>query len=397
MGIPTGRRILMLLEKGSYADDRRVSQQAETLVQHGYNVRVISPSDPGQPRYENLAGVHVYRFPGIWAGGGFLSYLWEYGYSFVAISLLSLFVCCRHGFDVVHVHNPPDILVVVMAFYKLFGKQVIYDHCDLCPEMYEVLFAKSGDVVHRALLTLEKYASRTADHVLVTNESYKAMNMTRNGVAPERITIVRNGPDLNRIKPVEPDPALRRPQKTNLCYVGEMGFHDGLEHLLRALSHLIFDLNRTDVWCLLVGSGNAWQHVQRLSQEMKLSDYIRFTGMLPHAEVTRYISSSDICLSPEPFDDYNSRSTMIKLMEYMAVGKPVVAFDLHEHRVTAQNAALYAKVNDEMDFARQIAVLMDDVEQREALGQIGRARIESELAWRHQTGQLLKAYAALEI
>ena len=219
--------------------------------------------------------------------------------------------------------------------------------------------------------------------------------MQRGNVTADHITIVRNGPDLNQLKPTEPDPALRQLGKMTLCYVGDMGFHDRVDYLLRALQHLICDLGRTDFFCVLVGEGDAWLSLKSLSEDLRLTQHVLFTGWVDHSQVARYLSSADICVAPEPSNAYNDRSTMIKMTEYMALGKPTVAFDLTEHRVTAQDAAIYAQPNDELDFARQIAWLMDNPTQRQKMGQIGRERIETELAWPYQEKHLLKAYEVL--
>jgi len=386
----------MLLENNPYPQDGRVRQEAEALVAAGHRVTVISPMEPGQPWREVCQGVRAYRFPAPPQANGLLGYLWEYAYAMAATGLLSLFVFLRHSFDVIHAHNAPDTLVLIAAFYKLFGKRFVYDHHDLAPEMYYARFSGHGNaLVHRVLLWFEGLSCRLADRIITTNQSHKALEMQRGRVPAERITIVRNGPDLKRLRAVDPDPALRRQSKTTLCYVGDMGFHDGLDYLMRSLHHLASDLNRTDFFCVLVGDGDAWFTVRSLSDQLDLRDLVLFTGRVAHQEVSRYLSSADICVAPEPSNAYNDRSTMIKMMEYMALGKPIVAFDLPEHRFTAQEAAVYANPNKELDFARLIASLMDAPQQRQRMGQKGRERIESELAWSYQVKHLLKAYETL--
>ena len=385
----------MLLENNPFPQDARVRQEAETLTTAGYQVCVICPRRVGQPLRDTVNGVRVYRFPAPPEGDGLLGYIWEYGYSMLVMFLLSLFVFFRPGFDVVHTHNPPDTLVLIAGFYKLLGKRFVYDHHDLTPEMYQALFDDGSDKLHNLLVWFEKLSCRLADRVIATNQSYRAIEMQRGEVAADRITIVRNGPDLNRLKLVEPDPVLRRRGKTTLCYVGDMGYHDGVDYLLRALQHLVWDLGRTDVFCVLVGAGDAWPGMKSLSKELGLADYVLFTGRVDHSQVARYLSSADICVAPEPSNSYNDRSTMIKVMEYMALGKPIVAFDLPEHRFTAQAGAMYARPNDELDFAGKMAFLMDNPEQRRKMGQVGRERIERELAWRYQKKHLLAAYETL--
>jgi len=396
MKASVGGRVLMLLENCPYPQDPRVRHEARTLAAAGYQISVICPLDPGQPWREILDDVRVYRFPAPPAANGFLGYLWEYGYSMLATFVLSLLVFLRGGFDVVHAHCPPDTFVFIAAFYKLLGKRFVYDHHDLAPEMYYARFGGSGNpLVYHALVLFEKLSCRFADHVIATNQSYKTVEMQRGRVPEDRITIVRNGPDLNRLRPTEPDPDLRRMGKTIIVYVGVMGFQDGVDYLLRALQHLVYNLGRTAFFCVLVGAGDALPSLKSLTEQFGLTDYVLFTDWVEHTEVARHLSAADIGVAPEPSNSYNDRSTTIKMMEYMALGKPIVAFDLPEHRVTAQDAAVYARPNDELDFARQIAALIDDPERRQKLGEIGKKRVETELAWSYQEKHLLEAYEAL--
>jgi len=396
VGTPVSPRVLMLLENNPYPQDGRVRLEANALAAAGYQVSVICPSSRGQSWREMLDGVHVYRFPAPPDANGFLGYLWEYGYSMVATFAMSLLVFLSAGFDVVHTHNPPDTFVFIAAFYKLLGKRFVYDHHDLAPEAYYARFGSSDNrLVHHALVLFERLSCRLADHVIATNQSYRMVEMQRGHVPEQRITIVRNGPDLNHLQTVEPDPDLRRLGKTIIGWAGRMGFQDGVDYLLGALRHLVYDLGRTDFLCVLVGAGDASPSMKSLTEQLGLADYVLFTGWVEHTEVARYLSAADIGVAPEPSNSYNDRSTMIKMMEYMALGKPIVAFDLPEHRVTAQDAALYARPNDESDFARHIVALMDDPERRKRMGQRGRERIETELAWPYQEKHLLEAYEAL--
>jgi glycosyltransferase involved in cell wall biosynthesis len=326
-----------------------------------------------------------------------LGYIVEYGYAMVVMFALSFVVLVREGFEVVHAHCPPDGFALIAAFYKLLGKRFVFDHHDLSPEMY--YYARFGNggrpIVYDALIALEKLSCLLADRVIATNESYKAVEMERGGVPEERVTVVRNGPDLERIRPVEPDPDLQARAGTILGYVGAMGPQDGLDYLLRALHHLIHDLERRNVFCVIIGTGRVLDSLKTLAQDLSLEGHVLFTGGIPDEEMIRYLSTTDICLDPDPSNPFNDRCTMIKMMEYMALGKAIVAFDLPEHRVTAQDAAVYAKPNDELDFARKIAALMDDPERRQAMGLLGRQRVEAELAWPHQETRLLEAYQAL--
>jgi len=384
----------MLLENSTYPQDARVRREARALVDAGYQVSVICPMDSGQPWCETLNGVCVYRFRAPPAANGFLGYLWEYGYSMVATFVLTLLVALREGFDVIHTHNPPDTLVLIAAFYKLLGKRFVYDHHDLAPEMYYALFRSRGNqLIYHTLVWFEKLSCRLADHVIATNQSYKTVEMQRGHVPEERITIVRNGPELNGLQSLEPDSELRQKGKTIIGYVGVMGFQDGVDYLLRALHHLLFDLGRTDFFCVIIGGrGGARASLKALTTQLGLDEYVGFTGWVSDVDLIRYLSAADICVDPDPSNPFNDRSTMIKMTEYMALGKPIVAFDLPEHRFTAQAAALYVRPNDELEFARALAQLMDDPARRQAMGSFGRRRVETELAWRYSVPHLLEAY-----
>jgi glycosyltransferase involved in cell wall biosynthesis len=393
----TKNRILMLLENLPYPQDVRVRREATALAAAGYSVSVICPSDEGQLSRELVNGVQVYRYAAPPPANGFLGYLWEYGYSMAASFALSLLVFFHEGFDVVHAHNPPDTFVFIAGFYKLFGKRFVYDHHDLSPEMYQARFPGGRKrLVHGALVLLEKLSCRMADHVIVTNESYKKVAMERGHVPESRITIVRNGIELSRLdRPIEPDRGLRQMGKTIIGYVGVMGFQDGVDYLLRALHHLVHVLGRTDFYCILIGGGDAWEGLTVLARKLDLRDYVRFTGPIFGEGLLSYLSAADICVDAAPSNPYSDRSTMFKLMEYMSLTKPIVAFDLHEHRFTAQQAAVYVPHNDEHAFAQAISELMDDPQRRKILAESGRCRIEKELAWDFSIPNLLDAYRAV--
>ena len=258
------------------------------------------------------------------------------------------------------------------------------------------LAGRGNRLTHFGLLVLEKLSLRYADHVIATNESYRAMEMERGGVRPERITIVRNGPELNSRQGIEPDPGLRQKGKTIIGYVGVMGVQDGVDYLLRALHHLVYDMGRRDVFCVLIGGlGSAQPSLRRLATQLGLDDYVWFTGWVSDADLLRYIASADICVDPDPSNPFNDRSTMTKMLEYMAQGKPIVAFDLPEHRFTAQAAAMYGRPSDELEFARAVAQLMDDSARRQAMGVFARRRVETELAWHYSARNLVEVYRRL--
>jgi len=388
-----GHRVMMLLENNPYPQDVRVRREAEALDEAGYRVSVVCPRAPGQRWRARLNGVRVYRFPPPQKANGLVGYAWEYGYSMAAMFLLTLVVWLREGFDTIHAHNPPDTLILVAAPYKLLGRRIVFDHHDLAPELYLARFEGGGNkLVHSALILFERLSCRLADHIVCTNESYKAVEMERGRVPEHRITIVRNGSEPCLSRRDAPLPNSKTEGRKVVGYAGVIGFQDGVDHLLRALRHLVYDLDRPDVLCVLVGAGDAMQASKSLAVDLGLADHVLFTGWVDHAEVATYLDLADVCVAPEPSNPYNDRSTMIKLMEYMAAGKPIVAFDLPEHRRTASSAAAYTHPNDEFEFARSLSLLLDDPARREAMGSFGRRRIETKLAWSYSVPHLLAAY-----
>jgi glycosyltransferase involved in cell wall biosynthesis len=387
----------MLLENNPYSQDSRVKREAQTLHRAGYRVTVISPKRKASEKRRSIVdGVTVYRFQAAGNSGGLSGYLWEYGYSTTIMFLLSLMVLVREGFDVVHAHNPPDTLVVIGGFYRLFGKKFIFDHHDVSPEMYEARYgAAARPLIRRILGLFERLTFRAADHVIATNESHRSIAIGRGGVPRSDTTIVRNGPETETMHPTNPDPGLRSKARTILGYVGIMGPQDGVDYLLRAIHHLVTDLGRHDVFCVIIGKGDSLPDLAELATRLGIADKVWFTGWVSFEDLLRYLSTADICVDPDPSNRFNDKCTMIKMMEYMVMGKPIVAFDLPEHRVSAGDAALYARPNDELDFARKITELMDDPERRRSMGEIGRQRVYSDLAWEHQEGNLLAAYEAV--
>jgi glycosyltransferase involved in cell wall biosynthesis len=312
-------------------------------------------------------------------------------------SVLSFVVLFREGFDVIHSHNPPDIFFLVALPYKLLGKRFVFDHHDLSPEMYFARFqGKASKTVQWVLLLLERWTFRVANHVLSANQSYRLIAIERGKVRGDCVTVLRNGPSLDWLKPVDPDRELRKRGRMLLGYVGMIGFQDGVDNLLYAIKHLVDDLNRKDVYAVIIGRGAAWESLKQLATDLGINDHILWTGLILDKDLIRhYLSTVDICIEPDSYNPYTDRSTTIKMMEYMAMGKPIVAFDLTEHRVTAQDAALYVSGNDVMRFAEKIAELMDNPERRKQMAEFGRQRVEDELAWEHQAQHLLAAYDEL--
>jgi glycosyltransferase involved in cell wall biosynthesis len=403
------RRILMLLEN-SFPRDPRVEYEAYTLVKAGYQVTVIALTKRKEKKREIVNGVVVYRFPFIkvFKGGnkkdpslisrvlhslkGVVGYVIEYFYFTVACLLLSFYVLIKEGFDVVHAHNPPDTLFIVGAFYRLFGKKFVFDHHDLSPELYLSRFGAQDGIVHRGLLLIEKLCLWSANIVISTNESYKKIATERGSKNPKNVIVVRNGPDLNRIRTVPPDNELKKMNKTILGYLGALNPQDGVDYLLRSIRYLAYEIGRKDFYCVIIGRGDALKDLKKLAHELEIEEFVRLTGYIPDEDMLRYLSTADICVDPDPSSPLNDVSTWIKVMEYMALGKPIVSYDLKETRFSAQEAAIYVTPNNEKEFAEAIVALMDDPARRANMGAFGKKRIKEELGWQHESKNLLSAY-----
>jgi glycosyltransferase involved in cell wall biosynthesis len=390
-------KILMLIENCPVPTDTRTWFEAIVLRDHGYHVSVISPKGPtyDQESYVCVKGIHIYRYRLPVTTNKFMSYILEYTIGMLMTFLLSLKVWQRQGFDVIHATNPPDMFFLLGWFYRLFGKKFVFDQRDLSPEMFQVKFRGRLKILHRILLFLERCSYQSAEVVITTNNSQKRFAMERGHCSPDRVFIVGNGPDLNRLKLVQPEYHLKQGRRFLLAYIGEMGVQDGVEYALHALHELVYKRGRQDISLALLGDGNHAAGLRNLAHEIQLESYAHFTGWVSSEDVVRYLSVADIGLTPDPQNGFNEYCSMVKTMEYMALGKPVVAFDLAETRVSAQDAALYATPNLIEDFASKIEMLLDDEKLRLNMGAFGRKHIEDALSWEYDKEKLLLAYEML--
>jgi glycosyltransferase involved in cell wall biosynthesis len=308
---------------------------------------------------------------------------------------LSLKVLLSHGFDVIHAANPPDVFFILGIFYRLFGKMYVFDQHDPVPEMFRAKFKGSSAGIHKLLLFLEYCNYRTSDLVITSNLSQKRLAIERGHCSPHKVIVVRNGPDLHHMYPVPPDPKLKLGRRYLLAYVGVMGTQDGIESTIYALHHLVYERGRQDVSLVLVGDGDCLPSLSALVHTLHLESFVHFAGWVDPGDIPRYLSTADVGLVPDLQNGMNEFCTMIKTMEYMAIGKPIVAFDLAETRFSAQEAALYAIPNQVEDFAQKIEILLDDEDGRRRMGAIGSRRVMEELSWEHSKAYLLAAYQML--
>jgi glycosyltransferase involved in cell wall biosynthesis len=402
-----------MLVENNFPQDTRVKNEATLLNEAGYTVSVICLRKKNQAPYEVLNGIHVHRLPRIelfqktpsdklsfigklfLLAKSFLGYCIEYSYFTTACFLVSLKIFFTRGFDAIHAHNPPDTLFLVALPYKLIGKKFVFDHHDLCPELYQSRYGSRGGFYTTLLRIFEWCNLKLANVTIATNESYKEIQIARGGRKAETIFLVRNGPNLERMQVPPSSPRLRAMNKMIFCYIGSLNPQDGVDYLLRALGHLVHDLKRTDFYCVIMGMGDSLEDLRKLSRELKLEAYVELPGFVSDQVLMENLSAADICMDPDPSSPLNDVSTWIKIMEYMAFSKPIVSFDLKETRFSAQQAALFVPANDEMAFAKGIVKLMDDEKLRSKMGRFGRERVESDLQWAVTGRNLLTAYQTL--
>ena len=390
------RRILFLVENLPSPFDRRVWQEATTLRARGYEVSIICPTGKGyEARYEVIEGVHIYRYNLPMEAEGAKGYLIEYSAALFHTFRLAFKVWRERGFDAIHACNPPDLLFLIAGFFKLlWGTRFVFDHHDINPELYEAKFGRR-DLFYKLMLLLERLTFRTADISIATNESYRRIATGRAQMDPRRVFVVRSGPKIERMRRVDPVPAWRKGRQYLVGYVGVMGKQEGIDLLLQAAQDLIVRQGRDDIQFALVGDGTALSEMRAYAESLGIADYITFVGRVPDAILLEVLNTADVCVNPDVANDMNDKSTMNKIMEYMALSKPIVQFDLTEGRFSAQDASLYAKPNDFVDFGEKISDLLADATRRKVMGELGRARIENALEWRYEAPKLLAAYEAL--
>ena len=388
------RRILIVIENSTAPGDPRVWKEAIALREAGYQVTVLGPQlKRFEKGYEFIEGIHIYRHPMPKEGNGAFSYIWEYAWALFWEFLYSCWIYLRRGFDVIQGCNPPDDIFLVALPFKLLGVKYIFDHHDVNPELYLAKYGRK-DFLYKTLALLEKLTFRFCDVAIATNDSYKEVAVERGRMSPDRVFVVRNGPSLKSFKPVPPDPALRHGKPYLVGYVGVMSEQDGLDILLD-VAERVKNLGRKDVHFTCIGSGPAFPQLLEILKQKNLGDMVNFPGRISDDEMIAILSTADIGVNPDKPCRMNDISTMIKITEYMVLGKAIVQFDLKEGRISAQQASLYCDTdpaNQVNDFAGKILWLLDHPEERERMGEFGRRRVETQLAWEFSVKNLLAAY-----
>jgi glycosyltransferase involved in cell wall biosynthesis len=388
------RRVLIIVQNLPVPFDRRVWLEACALRDAGFQVSVVCPKGPGDPSFQVIEGIRIRKYRPPPPTSGALSYAWEFAYCWTRTLFLVARAAAREGFDVIQACNPPDTYWALVAPFKPFGKRFVFDQHDLCPEVYVSRFPDGSRAVRRALTLLERATYALADHVVATNESYRETAIRRGNVPARRVTVVRTGPNPDRLRKGPPVDSWRSGKRFLCAYLGVMGPQDGVDLALQAAAAIVRS-GRDDVHFVLVGSGDSYDELVSLADKLGIAERVTFTGRVPDETVFEVLSTADVGLSPDPLNPLNDVSTMHKTMEYMAFELPVVAFDLKETRVSAGPAAVYAPPNETDAFAQAILELIDDPERRAEMGREGRERVERELAWRHQAPRYLGVYESL--
>jgi glycosyltransferase involved in cell wall biosynthesis len=391
----TTPRVLIIVENETVPADRRVWDECRALVAAGYGVSVICPRAPDEPAYQELEGVRLHRYAAPYESPSKLGFLLEFAYSWMMAAALTVKVLIRDGFDAMQACNPPDIYFSLAAPLKLIGKRFVFDQHDLSPELYVSRFGRSDGLLFTGLRGLERATYHVADHVISTNQWYREIALTRGRCRAESVTVVRNGPDLQRMRRRPPLFELKNGKRFLCCFLGVMEPHDGVDLALRAAQHLVHELGRRDCHFAFLGDGESLLGLRRLAHDLRLDDWVTFTGWAQDNMICEYLSTADIGLQPDPKDSRTDISTITKTMEYLAFALPVVAFDLKETRASAADAAVYAQPNDFVSFAEMIDALLDDPLRRAEMGRVGRRRVEEQLAWDHQKIAYVQVYDRL--
>ena len=392
----TRPRILIIVQNLPVPFDRRVWLECNALTAAGYHVTVICPKGNNDPAHQVVDGVTLLKYRPYAPGGRAVGFVGEYIYSFLATARLVLRARRAGRFDVLQACNPPDIFWPIARWLRRRdGTRFVFDHHDLCPELYDSRFPNGRQLPRRGLLALERATFRAADHVVSTNTSYAEVAVRRGDKSPADVTVVRTGPDPERLRPRRPVPELRRGRRHLVAYIGVMGPQDGVELAVRAAAHVVHDLRRDDVSFIFMGTGDCHGELVALRDALRLEDHLELPGRVPDETVIDVLSTADVGLSPDPKNPLNDVSTMNKTLEYMAFGVPVVAFDLKETRVSADQAGQYVASGNVAAYAEAIVELLDHEDDRARMGRTGRLRIENELGWPHQRDAYVFVYDRL--
>ena len=392
----SNRKVLIIVENLPVPFDTRVWQEATTLAANGYTVSVICPKGKGYTQEEEyLQGVHIFRHDLPAEGNGAVGYAKEYFSALKEELRLAKKVYKEIGFDVIHGCNPPDDIYMVAKHFKKYGVKYVFDHHDICPELFEAKFGKTSGLLYKSQLWLEKQTYKHCTFAFVTNESYKKIAIERGMMNPNKVIVLRSGPKLDRMKIQPPVENIKRGKKYMVGYLGVIGQQEGIEFILEAAKYCKETLNRNDIFWGIVGGGPHVAALREMCSKMGLDDCVEFTGRVPDQQLLDYLNTADVCVNSDTYNSMNDKSTMNKILEYMALAKPIVQFELTEGHYSAQEASLYAEQNNAKDMADKIIYLLENPETRKKMGEFGRNRVINELSWEHTSKALLEGYEKL--
>jgi glycosyltransferase involved in cell wall biosynthesis len=389
--------ILIIVQNLPVPFDRRVWQEPVSLRRAGYEVSVICPKKRMYTKgFERSEGIDIYRYAMLHdADRAALGFVIEFLYCWIATLVLAVFIYLRRPFHAIHACNPPDTYFALALLFRPLGVKFVFDHHDLCPEMYSAKGNRPLRLFYWGLLLLERLTIRSAAAVIAVNESHRDIAIRRGRAKPSKVTIVRSGPRLewSNTRPIKLE--LRQNRKYVVVYVGEMGSQDGVDLLLSAIRHYANQYPK-DTLFTLIGGGPEQPRMKDLSEHLNLHEWVTFTGRIKDDDLLRqYLMTADLCIAPDPRTEYGDLSTTNKIIEYLACGKPVVAFDLTEHRRTAQGGAVYVEPNSVTKLGDVTRELLVDEHRREAMGRFGQNRFREQLAWENSESGLLDIYSRL--
>jgi glycosyltransferase involved in cell wall biosynthesis len=385
-----GKHILIIVENLPVPFDRRVWQEANTLKENGAKVSIICPKMKGYTKsFEEINGIEIYRHPLPIEGKGAFGYFLEYTIALFWEFILSLKIFIKNKFQVIQGCNPPDLIFLVAVLYKIFGVKYVFDHHDINPELYIAKYRKKG-FFYKFMLFAERLTFATANYSIATNESYKEIAIRRGKMQAEKVQVVRSGPKLERLKLTCGDKIYKKGRDFLIGYVGVIGEQEGLDLLLESAKHIISI--RKDVQFAIIGDGTELGKVKTIAREMGLENYVDFYGRVDDPTMVEILNTADICVNPDRPTEMNNLSTMNKIMEYMALKKPIVQFNLKEGRYSAKDASLYADNTSITDFSNKMIWLLDHERERIKMGEAGYRRIINNLSWKHESQNLLKIY-----
>ncbi|TDW29929.1 glycosyltransferase family 4 protein [Cryobacterium psychrophilum] len=391
-----GTRVLIIVQNLPVPLDRRVWLECQALRAQGYSVSVICPKGPGDPAREVIDGIGIYKYRPAPEARGATGFAIEFALSWIRTAALSLTVRRERGFDVIQACNPPDTYWLLGLLWRRKGVRFIFDHHDLNPELFLSRFGRPRGLAarfeYKTLLWLERMTFRVADHVISTNNSYRAIALRRGHLRTDQVTVVRSGPDTRVMRPIQPAADVAKMQDYLLVYLGIMGPQDNVDKVLEVVSELVQTRGRTDVRAVLMGFGDCLEALKAQSIAMGLGDRVHFTGRVGPETIANYLSAANIGVGPDEKTPLNDLSTMNKTMEYMAYALPSVSFDLTETRVSGGDSAIYVPSGDIGAFADAVELLLDDPEARANLGRAARTRVASELDWQHQAQAYIRVF-----